>query len=291
MKYGFILSQRKSYGLKRLCRVLGVSSSGYHKWLKRKMSHRQAENINLRLKIEAIFNENRKVYGYRRIQAALRRAGYNYNHKRIRTIMKQSGIKPAQKRKRRVITTDSKGNKLIFPNLLKARNASRPGQILVSDITYVSTSEGWLYMAAVMDLFTREILGYSIDDNMSAQLVRSALMKALNKIDANRVEIFHSDRGKQFSEKSILRIMEAYQIKQSMSRKGNCYDNAAMESFFHTLKTEWLYLLDVTSKDKTKMRIFDYIETFYNTKRSHSSLNYLSPREFKVSMYSKKLIT
>jgi len=281
MKYRFIEGYRKQYGIKRLRRVLSVSRSGYHKWIKQKLSKREAENIKLTIKIKEIFTRNREVYGYRRIQKELKKEGYSYNHKRIRRLMKHNSIVPRQKRKYRVCTTDSKGNKLIFPNLLKNRKAKRPDEILVSDITYISTTEGWLYLAVVMDLFTREILGYAIDDNMSAELVRKALIESLSKTDGNKVKLFHSDRGKQYSSKIVGNLMATFRIMQSMSRKGNCYDNAAMESFFHTLKTEWLYLMNTTTKQKTKIRVFDYIETFYNRKRLHSSLNYSSPMEFK----------
>ena len=284
MKYKFIQTHRKHYGLSRLCQVLKVSRSGYHKWIKSKPSRREKSNLYLSIRIKEIFIENRKVYGYRRIEQSLEKEGIKCNHKRVRRLMKIQGLKPNQRKKRRVSTTDSKGNKLIFPNLLQNRVAEAPGEILVSDITYISTTEGWLYLAAVLDLYTREILGYAVDDNMSAELVREALRIALNKIDRKKVKIFHSDRGKQFSAKIVTDLMAANKIMQSMSRKGNCYDNATMESFFHTLKSEWLYLMNTTTKKKTKIRIFDYIETFYNRKRLHSSLNYLSPVEFKKKL-------
>lgn len=281
MKYRFIKDHREQYGICRLCRILTVSRSGYHKWLKQKMSQREKENLKLSIKIKEIFAKNRRVYGFRRIQKVLEKQERKYNHKRIRRLMKLNGLKPRQKRKYRVCTTDSKGNKLVFPNLLKNQKAKRPGEILVSDITYISTTEGWLYLAVVMDLYTREILGYAIDDNMSAELVRKAIINSFRKIDGRKVKIFHSDRGKQFSSQLIRNLMSAYRIMQSMSRKGNCYDNATIESFFHTLKTEWLYWQKISTKEITKIRIFDYIETFYNNKRIHSSLDYYSPVEFK----------
>ncbi len=281
MKYKFIESNRELYGVNLLCRVMKVSRSGYHKWINQKISRRALENIRLGFRIREIFKENREVYGYRRIRIELLKKGIACNHKRVRRLMKENGLKVRQKRKYKVSTTDSKGNTRIFLNWLKTQKAELPGEILVSDITYIPTTEGWLYLAAVMDLFTREILGYAVDDYMGTKLVLRALNEAFKKVAPQRVKLFHSDRGKQYSSDEVIKTLSNFGIKQSMSRKGNCYDNAAMESFFHTLKTEWLYPLNKSTKEKTKIRIFDYIEIFYNKNRIHSALEYLSPEEFR----------
>jgi len=281
MKYRFIKENRETYGIGRLCRVLRTSRAGYYSWLKRGLSKRRFENQLLGIRILEIYNENRKVYGFRRIKKALEREGKIYNHKRIRRIMKLTGILAKPKKKYRVITTDSKGNNLIFPNLLKEKVAQRPSELIASDITYIRTTEGWLFLAVVIDLFTREVLGYATDDKMPAELIKRALMNAFNHSDASKIEIFHSDRGKQFSSSIVRNELKSKNIAQSMSRKANCYDNAFVESFFHTLKTEWLYRDKLMDKKTTKLKIFQYIEGFYNNRRLHSSINYLTPIELK----------
>ena len=290
MKYRFIGEYRKAYGIERLCRVLRASRSGYYKWLKIGLSQRARENQLLSIRILEIFNHNRKVYGFRRIKQSLEREGKIYNHKRILRIMKLKGITAKPTVKFRVTTTDSKGNNLIFPNLLNGKVAQRPNQIIASDITYVRTTDGWLYLAVVIDLFTREVIGYAVDDRMPAELIEKALQNAFKNINGKEVELFHSDRGKQFSSYRVKNILRSNKITQSMSRKANCYDNATVESFFHTLKTEWLYRERPNDKKTTKLNIFKYIEAFYNSRRLHSSLNYCTPREMKSNFELNRIV-
>lgn len=285
MRYKFIKEERSHYGVNRLCRVLKVSRSGYHKWVKKKTGKRATENENLAVRIQEIFEANRKVYGWRRIVRILKKEGLCYNHKRIRRIMKANNLRAVQRMKYRPLTTDSRGNKLIFPNLLKYRTANRPEEVLAADITYIRTEEGFIYLSVVIDLFTRQVIGYAVDDNMKADLVYRSVLNAFRKINPNKVKIFHSDRGKQFSSLKLTELMRFYKIEQSMSRKGNCYDNSIVESFFHTLKTESIYREKLESLEMTKLKIFDYIELFYNKKRIHSALDYLSPVDFKDRFY------
>jgi len=281
VKYEFIKKQRKHYGITKLAQVLCVSRSGYYKWLKRRISSRIIAERKMLKKIEEIFEKNRGTYGYRRIVISLRRQGIICNHKRVMRIMREQGLIAVQRRKYKAMTTNSKGNNRISPNLLKEIQASYPGEILASDITYIPLKEGWLYLSVVMDIYTREILGYSTSKHPDADLVCESLRKALQKIEINKVRIFHSDQGKQYSSNKVRKILSLYGIAQSMSRRGNCYDNAFVESFFHTLKTEWLNKFKNTTKEKTELKIFDYIETFYNKNRFHSALNYYSPMEFR----------
>lgn len=290
MKYKFIEKHREIYSIGLQCKVLKVSRSGYYKWLKRiKQSQRTVEH-ELENLIEKIFIQNRKVYGYRRTKKALAKKGINCNHKRIQRIMKVKALFAKPKKRFKVTTTDSKGNKLNFPNLLNGKVAQRPGEILASDITFIRTSEGWLFLAVVMDLYTREILGYAIKDKMPAELIIEALTKTFKKINPRDVKFFHSDRGKQFSSYKVRNMLKYYGIKQSMSRKGNCYDNAIVESFFHSMKTEWLYRQGLKNINRIKLEVFDYIEIFYNTTRLHSSLNYMSPKEVKENFDKSKLV-
>lgn len=264
-----------------MCNALEISRSGYYNWSKRGLSNRARENHLLQQKVLSVFNSNRKVYGFRRIKKELERQGVNYSHKRIRKIMNQLGISAKPRKKRKIITTDSKGNNLIYPNLLKDKVAERPSEIIASDITYIRTTEGWLFLAVVIDLFTREVLGYATDRKMPSELIKRALINAFANSDTQKIKIFHSDRGKQFSSLEIKNLLRFRNITQSMSRKGNCYDNARVESFFHTLKTEWLYRDKVSDYRTTVLKIFKYIEGFYNTRRLHSAIGYLTPKEMK----------
>ena len=290
MRFKFIKNHRSHYPIGLQCKVLCVSRAGYYKWLKQSFRRQRNKDQFLEKLIEKIFNENRKVYGYRRIKQALAKEGIRCNHKRILRIMRVKSLNAKPKKRFRMTTTDSKGNKLIFPNLLKEKVAQRPGEIISSDITYIRTKEGWLFLSIVMDLFTREILGYAIDDKMPSELITQAIRKAFNKVNPYGVKIFHSDRGKQFSSFEVRKLLENYEVKQSMSRKGNCYDNATVESFFNTLKTEWLYRQELKNKEKIKLEVFSYIETFYNTRRLHSSLNYCSPLQVKENFDKSMLV-
>lgn len=263
-----------------MCKVLEVSRSGYHKYVKRKKSMRRRENIWLLEEIKAIYRRSRGCYGVRRIRVELRANGKNYNRKRISRIMKENGIKVKTKRRFKV-TTKSKHNNPVSENLVNMNfSVEKANKIWVSDITYIWTKEGWLYLVVILDLFSRMIIGWSMSQRLKNDLVVNALEQAFKNRGVEEGLIFHSDQGSQYASKEVVDLMKKYNCKQSMSRKGNCYDNAVAESFFHSLKTELIYFEKYSTRDEARSSIFDYIEIFYNRQRRHSAINYYSPVDF-----------
>lgn len=261
-----------------MCKILEIPRSSYYKRKQGKPSKRRQENEALKLEIKKIFNESKQRYGSPRITAELRKRGFPYNRKRVVRIMVEEGIKAKMFRKHKV-TTNSNHRKARSPNILQGKfDAERSNEVWTGDITHISTSEGWLYLAAVMDIYTRKIVGWQTDKMMTSKLVEEAMKKALG--ENNRPEIFHSDQGSQYASESFRKILIDNNIKQSMSRRGNCYDNAITESFFHTLKTELVKHNKYKSRMDARISLFEYIEIFYNRKRLHSSLGYLSPLEY-----------
>lgn len=227
-----------------------------------------------------IFKDGRQSYGTRRIKRALAKRGYVISRRRIGRLMKLKGISCKTKRKFR-ITTDSKHQLPISPNHLDRNfNVDRPDSCYVGDITYIHTDEGWLYLAVVIDLFSRKIVGWSMADNMKAQLVNDALLMAIWKRKPAQGLLWHTDRGSQYASTSHRDILKQHGIKQSMSRKGNCWDNAVSESFFHTLKTELIHHIKFKTRKEAKQTIFEFIEVFYNRTRMHSANDYLSPVDY-----------
>jgi len=260
-----------------MCQVLKTSRSGYYAWIKRPKSKRTIENEKLLLEIKRVHSQSRKLYGSLRITQKLRNEGIKCNRKRVYRLMKANGICSIMKRKFKA-TTNSKHNYPIAPNLLNQNfRVTEPSKVWVTDITYISTREGWLYLAAVLDLYDKKIVGWSMDKTMTQELVINALNKAIGR--RKPPEIHHSDRGSQYASKAYQQLLKKNGIMASMSRKGNCYDNACMESFFGTLKTELIYLNSYSTREQAKSSIFEYIEIFYNTQRIHSSLNYKTPKE------------
>jgi len=230
--------------------------------------------------IKRIFEQSRGCYGSRRIQAELRTLGIPCNRKRVSRIMRENGMQ-AKQRRRYKTTTRSNNNKPVAANLVNRNfEAQAANKIWVSDITYIWTKEGWLYLAVILDLYSRMIVGWSLSQLITSALVVKALQQAFVNRRVEEGLIFHSDRGSQYGSKEVVKILEAYGCRQSMSGKGNCYDNAVAESFFHTLKTELVHYNYFTTRDEAKNSIFDYIEIFYNRKRRHSALNYFSPVDF-----------
>ena len=276
----FIKEKRKQYPLSLLCEVLQVSSSGYHKWLKRKLSIRAIENQRILGMINYHYSRSKRTYGLPRIYAAIRTQGLKVNKKRIARLMRENNVKAKTKRRFKV-TTLQNSKALASDNILKQNfSASSENKIWTGDITYLWTTEGWLYIAVVMDIYSRKIVGWSLDSSLSAELVRKALTMAIVHRNPERGLVFHSDRGSQYASISFRTLLKNYGMIQSMSSKGNCYDNAVTESFFHTLKTELTYWNKYQTRDEAKKSIFEYIEIFYNRQRLHSALNYLSPVEF-----------
>jgi putative transposase len=271
----------KEYPVEPLCQVLEVARSGYYGWLQSSPTARDRANERLAQQIKTIYETKRGTYGSRRITYELRRSGHKCNHKRVERLMRQQGLKGRAGKKRRVKTTDSEHGQPVAPNLLRGRpEPQKPDEVWVADITYIPTAEGWLFMAAVMDLYSRQILGWSLWQSLAAGGPLQALGRALAKRDYPRGVIHHSDQGFQYACGPYRRELERHGLVASMSRRGNCYDNAAMEAFWSTLKREALEQSSDWSKDRVRRVIFEYVESHYNRSRLHSSLEYQSPVDF-----------
>jgi transposase InsO family protein len=282
MKYRFIEKHQDRYSVGRVCALLGISRSGYYAWKKRKPSQREQTNQALIDHIRRIHKMSRKAYGSPRVYAQLKKQGYTCNQKTVARLMHQDGLK-GQRKYRKVITTNSKHSFPVAPNVLNREfQAEKPNQKWVADITYIPTEEGWLYVAGVLDLFSRKIVGWEMSSQIDAALVEDALRMALYQRQPGKGLLHHSDRGSQYASYQIRNILDANQVQVSMSGKGNCYDNAVMESFWATLKNEWVHHQKYKTRSQARTDIFGYIEGFYNTVRLHSTLGYLSPAEFEA---------
>jgi len=270
-----------TYPVGELCVALEVTRSGYYAWRRGRQTARAVANQRLGAEIERVYHQKRGRYGSPRVTQQLRREGHRCNHKRVERLMRQKGLRGCSSRKRRVGTTDSDHDQPIAPNLLLGRAApSRPDQVWVADITYVPTAQGWLFLAAVMDLYSRQILGWSVWENLEAGGPLQALGRALVKRGYPKGVIHHSDRGVQYASQVYRQALKARGLRASMSRRGNCYDNAAMEAFWSTLKREAMAESQTWSKDRVRRELFEYIEGNYNQSRLHSSLGYQSPVDF-----------
>lgn len=286
MKYKFIIVNRKEFRVGKMCKVLNVSRSGYHNYVKRRYSRRENDEIIILEKIKEIHKNSRGLYGSPRIYQELRKRGLKINKKRVVRIMQKYGIR-AKTRKKFKKTTNSNHNNPIAKDLLGQNFKSRESnKIWVSDITYIRTREGWLYLSCILDLYSRMIVGWQIDRRQTSSLVTEAIGSALAKRGKHPGLIFHSDQGSQYASEAVRDILRDSQMVQSMSRKGNCYDNAVMESFFHTLKNELVSFETFTTREEAKMKIFDYIEIYYNRQRIHSSINYFTPVEYENNLIS-----
>jgi transposase InsO family protein len=268
------------FSIERMSKVFKVSRNGYYKFLLSKPSKRSKENEELLEKIKEIHKDSRQTYGSPRVHADLIEQGERCSRKRIAKIMRNGGIQ-AKMKKRFKITTKANPRAKAAPNLLQQDfNALAINQRWVADMTYIPTAEGWLYLAAVLDLYSRRIVGLAMSERMTTDLVASALEQALLRRKPDAGLIHHSDRGCQYTSQLFQGILKKHGILVSMSGTGNCYDNAAMESFFHTLKTEHVHFEHFKTRQQAQASIFDYIEVFYNRKRRHSTLGYLSPLAF-----------
>jgi len=265
-----------------MCKVLKVSRSCYYRWL----SIEKQEDEKLNNLIKDIFEISKSTYGTRRIKIELQKQyGVIVSRRRIGRIMHKLGLVCKNKKRFKIQTTDSNHNFSIAPNVLNQNfYASLPNKKYVGDITYIKTKQGWLYLAVIIDLFSRKVVGWSMDENMKTSLVNNALTMAINNRKPSKGLIYHTDRGSQYASNSHKKLLKKYVIIQSMSNKGNCYDNAVSESFFHTLKTELIYHSNFETKAKARMAIFKFIEIWYNKRRLHSYLNYMSPDEFEQKM-------
>ena len=258
---------------------MGVSRSGYYKWLIRpKVTYSDI----LEVIIEEIFNKSKRIYGYRRIKEALLKRGVSLGRERIRSLMKKRGLLAKAARKYKA-TTNSNHNLPVAENLLLQEfDVSGPNKVWVSDFTYILTNEGWLYLAVVMDLYSRKIVGFNIHHRMTKDLVIGALNMAIRNRVINPGLIVHSDRGSQYCSNDYQKILREYSLRCSMSKKGDPYDNACAESFFHSLKVEWIFGEIFASRTACRESLVEYIEIFYNRQRLHSYLNYQTPCEYEA---------
>ena len=262
-----------------MCRVIGVARSGYYAWRRSKESARSLENRKIVAEMRVIFKENRETYGSPRMLISLEKRGYRCSKNRVARLMKAAGIRAIQRPAFRVTTVSGKRN--IAPNLLQQRFvAAVPNRIWTSDITYIPTREGWLYLAIVLDLFSRKVVGWSMQERLEDELVVAAFNAAWAQRKPSEGIVFHSDRGIQYGSQRFRNILAIHACLQSMSATGNCYDNAVTEAFFHTLKVELVHRCRFLTRNEARMLIFEYIESFYNRQRFHSTLGYLSPVEF-----------
>lgn len=280
MRYRFIEKHRSAYAVERMCRVLGVTRSGYYAWRRRGMSRRDIYDQVLLGHIRESYKQSRGCYGSPRIWQDLRDWGYWCGRKRVVRLMRQEGLY-AKTRRRFRVTTQSKHGFPVAANIL-GRNftATAPNRVWVSDITYIWTREGWSYLCVVLDIFNRQVVGWSLSARLTADLALSALRKAVFVRRPPAGLIVHSDQGVQYASEEFRAELERQGFEQSMSRKGDCYDNAVMESFFGTLKRELVYHETYRTRAEARLSVFQYIEGFYNRRRRHSSLGYLSPLEF-----------
>lgn len=276
-------AHQREFAVEKMCSVLGISRSSYYDWLRRKPSKRALENDVLRQTIQEVTEQTRSRLGSPKLTLELEDRGILVSRPRVARLMKSMGIRSVISKKFKVCTTESNHPYAPSKNLLdRDFTATRPGEKWVSDITYVRTQQGWLYLTVIMDLFDRKIIGWSMSRTLQAnQTVIAALRMALRKRPINPNElIFHSDRGVQYACEEFRRLLQKHQIIQSMSRKGNCWDNAVAESFFKIFKSELIYQLPIQNIGQAQVEIFEFIEIWYNNKRKHSYLNYLTPEQF-----------
>ena len=286
-KFAFVSAERGNHAVATLCRVIGASVSGFYAWLRAipGVQNRAEAEAELRGHIDRIFLARRRVYGSPRIHAELRQEGRRHSRRRIERLMHEMRLSARQGRRRTPRTTDSRHDLPIAPNLL-ARNftAERPDQVWLADISYIPTSEGWLYVAAIKDMATCQIVGWSMADHLRADLCIDALVMALQRCHPARGLIHHSDRGVQYASAPYRAVLQRHGITQSMSRRGNCLDNAPMESFFASLKKEHVHQSSFRTREEAKAAVFDYIEVFYNRQRLHSRIGYQTPVQARANM-------
>ena len=281
MKFEFIAEHVKDFSVAIMCRVVGVSRSGYYTWKKRLPSRRSRENGHLVSLIRAFHRRSRQTYGSPRIHSDLQDLGICCSRKRVARLMQVHHIR-ARQRRRYKVTTQAVPGRRTAPNILAGEFvATRLNEKWLGDITYIETLEGWLYLASLLDVFSRRIVGWSMDSRLHTRLVENALHMALTQRKLSDDLLHHSDRGSQYTSQDYLALLDKFGVTVSMSGTGNCYDNAMKESFFATLKTECAFQPYPTRR-AARQSIFEYIEVWYNRQRRHSSLGYLSPEAFEL---------
>ena len=264
MKYWFMDQHCSSHGVQKMCRVIGASRSGYYGWRRQPQSKRQKDNEKILMEIRESHKNSRRAYGSPRITEDLQAKGMRCSENRVARLMKVHGIVGKAKKKFKA-TTNSKHNLPVAENLLNQNFVTeKPNTVWASDITYIQTLEGWLYLIVILDLYSRQVVGWAMSDRLTADFVVKALYQAIGRRRPASGCILHSDRGVQYASTDFRNVLKAYGFIQSMSRKGNCYDNAVAESFFHTLKTEHVYEYRYETRAEAMQSIFEYIEMFYN---------------------------
>jgi len=284
VKFGFIAEQAKIFPIRLLCRVMGVKKSSYYDWKSQGAKIIGVEEFKLHQRLKAIFKESRESAGSRRLVKRLQAEGYRIGRYRVRRLMKQLGLVVKTKRKYRV-TTDSKHNHPVADNELnRAFNPDHANQVWTADITYIWTQEGWIYLAVVMDLCSRRVVGWCLDRQMSQSLVIRALITAIALRKPPKGLMHHSDRGSQYASKAYRDLLRQHGMVCSMSRKGNCWDNSPMERFFRSLKEEWIGDRSYKTREEAHHDLREYLMVYYNTKRLHSTLDYQTPFQFENSL-------
>jgi transposase InsO family protein len=281
-RYRIVQELAAAHAIALLCPLLGVARSGYYGWRQRTPSRRQREDAQLLVEVQATFEQSRRTYGRPRLTRALRARGHAHGERRIGRLMRTAGLCVRPRRRFVPQTTQSRHNGPIAPNRLAQRTAppTRPNQVWVVDMTYLATTEGWLFLAIVLDLHSRRVVGWAFAQSLHTALPLAALRMALHQRRPPPGLLHHSDRGAQYASAEYRALLSTHGLEPSMSRTANPYDNAAVESFFATLKLECLHGRSLTTASETQARIFDYLETFYNRQRLHSALGYQSPVDF-----------
>jgi putative transposase len=283
VKFAFIAKHRGIWPAEWMCGALGVSRGGFYAWLTRPPSHRSRTDEELTRKVRASFIGSDRTYGARRVWRDVLADGASCGLHRIERLMRQQALRARPRRRRLPSDSGERQASAVAPNVLeRSFNAPAPNRRWIADFTYIWTAEGWLYVAAVIDLFSRRVVGWSMSASMTAELVTDALVMAIWRRGKPDALIHHSDRGSQYTSDQFQRLMTDHGVTCSMSRAGNVWDNAAMESFFSSLKTERIARKVYRTRAEAKADVFDYIERFYNTKRRHSTIGYLSPMEFEM---------
>jgi transposase InsO family protein len=284
MRYRFVAAERARHPVRLLCTAVGVAASGFYAWLRRAPSRRQADDRRVRERIEQVFASSRRTYGSPRVHAELRAEGLRISRKRVARLMRAAGLGAAVRR-RVPRTTNSRHDHTVAPNLLERRFAAeRPDAVWLAAISSIPTGEGWLYLAAIKDMATREIVGWAMADHLRAELCEQALLMALQRRQPGAGLIHHSDRGVQYASEPYQATLARHGLRCSMSRRGNCLDNAPMESFFGSLKGELVHRTSFPTRETARCAIFEYIEIFYNRRRRHSALGFLTPAQAYAQM-------
>jgi transposase InsO family protein len=288
MKFGFILAEKALYPVRVLCRVLEVSTAGFYAWCRRKPSRRARVGAALKVHVRASFNAGRKKYSVPRIHADLREE-HGVGRRRVARLICEEGLF-ARRKRRFVCTTDSTHDHPVAPNLLERDfTAAQPNRVWVTDITYVWTAEGWLYLAAILDLYSRRVVGWALDASIDRHLALDALAMAVQARRPKPGLIHHSDRGVQYASGDYQKALKRIDAVCSMSGKGDCWDNAVAESFFATIKNELIYETDFCTRAQARAAIIEYIEVFYNRRRRHSSVGLVSPVHYETAAILERL--